>query len=95
LGVDRAVRTFETAYRGVAIEPDNEHVAELSCCRQILNMPTVENIETAIGEYDSLPLGAELIEPRCKFMAWDDHDRSIHGETFIARAALLRRAPML
>jgi len=45
-----ASRTFQLADAMVAVEADDEHVAELACGFERADMPRMEKIEAAIGE---------------------------------------------
>lgn len=52
-GVERARRAFEAAYRVAAVDADDEKVTELASAGQKVGVPSMQNIETAVGENDA------------------------------------------
>ena len=50
LGIERAVRAFELAHRGIAVDRDNENVANGGGLVKIGDVAAVEEVETAVGE---------------------------------------------
>jgi len=58
----RASGPFQPSYRGIAVESDNERVTQSPGGTQIADVPGVQQIEAAIGEYD--PAAALLKLPQ-------------------------------
>src|SRR6185437_3263373 len=53
-------RTFQAPHAGVAVQPDDEQIAERSRFGQVADMAHVQQIEAAVGEHDLFASGAML-----------------------------------
>src|SRR5262249_36541788 len=58
-GHHRSSGALETRHRGVAVDADEEHVAESACGVQVPQVTDVQEIEAAVGEDDTLALRAQ------------------------------------
>lgn len=67
LAIDRASGAFQRAHGGVAIERDEQCVAELPGLLQIADMPGVQEIETAVGKNHPSVRGGKFVAYECEF----------------------------
>src|SRR5262249_13854853 len=58
-GHHRSAGALETRHRGVAVDADEEHVAESACGVQVPEVTDVQEIEAAVGEDNTLALRAQ------------------------------------
>src|SRR5947207_8665516 len=78
---NRATGSFQFADRLVAVDSDDQHVAQGASRTQVANVSDVEQIETSVRRYDSFPSCAQFVSPRLEF--FQSHD-------FVARHFLTK-----
>ena len=58
--IDRASFPFNPPDGCIRVQADDQYIPEFPCSLQILDVPTMQNVERAIGEDDFFPLSAQL-----------------------------------
>src|SRR5439155_9625414 len=53
----------ETAHRGVAVDADDQPVAERARLDEVFDVAAVEQVEDAVREHDALARGAPRVDP--------------------------------
>jgi len=61
---DGAAGTLQPPHRGIAVEPDDEHVAERPGRGEVAHVAGVEEVEAAVGEHHALAGGTQRREAR-------------------------------
>lgn len=51
---DRTTQTLAIGRRCVIVDPDDQHVSELSCRLQVAQMPDMQEIEMSVGQNDPM-----------------------------------------
>ena len=59
--VNRSRIAFESSDGFIGVEPDNQHVTEIFCRRQVANVPRVNYVEAAVREDDFFILPSQFV----------------------------------
>src|SRR5439155_3790012 len=81
LALDRMSGALDRADRSVGIEPHQEVVAQAPCAAEELGVPGVDQVEAAVGEYETPAQDSSRLSPAL---------RVLQGENFTQRAGLPR-----
>jgi len=76
--VHRAIRTFQLLDRVVAADADEQEIAEVASAFEIRDVAEVKDIETAVGDHETLAASADIRAPGCERVPGDQLVAKIH-----------------